>query len=187
MKKLLKLAFFISLTVLGSCDQTLKRNNSANYADAIYYGGDIVTMEGDSATYAEAVAIKDGKIVFVGSKAAAEKMKGDSTVMNDLQGNTLVPGFIDGHAHFAGFGAQAVGANLLASPDGNVNDIDGLINELKTWYAKNGTDKSKGWIYGMGFDDAVLKKKDSLQKKIWIKCQKIFQFALFIYQVTFVL
>jgi len=40
-------------------------------ADIIYYGGDIITMEGDSAVYAEAVEIKNGKIIFVGNKAEA--------------------------------------------------------------------------------------------------------------------
>ena len=116
-------------------------------------------MEGDSANYAESIVVKDGKIIFVGTKDEAMKAAGDGHTMVDLEGKTLLPGFVDGHAHFAGFGAQAVGANLLASPDGYVNDIDGLINELKTWQEKNGTDKSKGWIYGMGFDDAVLKEK----------------------------
>jgi hypothetical protein len=159
MKRMPKLALLISLVVLGSCTQPLKQNNSVDSADAIYYGGDIVTMEGDSAAYAEAVALKDGKIIFVGSKADADKMKGDSTVMNDLKGKTLVPGFIDGHAHFQGFGAQAVTANLLASPDGTCNSMDELILTLKDWHAKNGTDKTLGWIVGMGFDDAVLKEK----------------------------
>lgn len=158
MRNLSILVCLITLVVLGSCNQSGKKINSANSADAIYFGGDIVTMEGDSPSYAESVAIKDGKIVFVGSFSDAEKMKGDSTVMNDMQGKTLVPGFVDGHAHFAGFGAQAVGANLLASPDGSVNDIDGLVSELKDWHAKNGTEKSNGWIYGMSFDDAVLKE-----------------------------
>jgi predicted amidohydrolase YtcJ len=146
---------------LSSCNNAADKTGAAatNAATAIYFGGDIVTMEGDSATYAEAVAVKDGKIVFVGSKADAEKMKGDSTVMNDLQGKTLVPGFVDGHCHFAGFGTQAVGANLLASPDGNCNSIDDLVKELKEWYAANGTDKTMGWIYGMGYDDAVLKEQ----------------------------
>ncbi len=116
-------------------------------------------MEGDSANYAEAIALKEGKIVFVGSKSEAEKLQGDSTQMLDLQGKTLVPGFIDGHAHFAGFGAQAVAANLLADPDGSVNSIDELINELKKWHKENGTSKTGGWIIGTGFDDAVLKEK----------------------------
>lgn len=148
----------VAMMALTNCNQQSDRAASLEYADAIYFGGDIITMEGDSAVYAEAVAFADGKIIFVGSLSEAEKMKGDSTSMKDLQGKTLVPGFIDGHAHFTGFGAQAVTANLLASPDGNVNSIDDVVEELNKWHAVNGTDKSQGWILGMGFDDAVLKE-----------------------------
>ncbi len=64
-----------ALAVMGilSCNTT--GNKSANKADGlaatgsaavVYYGGDILTMEGDSAQYAEALAVKDGKITFVG-------------------------------------------------------------------------------------------------------------------------
>jgi hypothetical protein len=141
-------------------------NNSEKQADSkasgnppiIYYGGDIITMEGDSAQYAESVAVKDGKILFVGAKDEAIKAAGAGSQQVDLQGKTLVPGFVDGHAHFFGFGAQAVTANLLASPDGDCNDIPSLINILKTWTAKTGTQITNGWIIGMGFDDAVLKE-----------------------------
>jgi predicted amidohydrolase YtcJ len=85
----------------ASCNNATEKTaaNKADAADAIYYGGDILTMEGDSAIYAEAVAVKNGKIVFTGSKADAEKLQGDSTVMNDLKGKTMMPGFIDPHVH----------------------------------------------------------------------------------------
>ena len=90
----------LAFTRCNNATETKATATGSDAATAIYFGGDIITMEGDSATYAEAVAVKDGKIVFVGSKADAEKMKGDSTVMNDLQGKTLLPGFIDPHSHF---------------------------------------------------------------------------------------
>jgi predicted amidohydrolase YtcJ len=148
----------LALLLVFSVGCGLGGPDPAHTADAIYSGGDIITMESDSPVYVEAVAIKDGKILFVGSKSDAEKMKGTTTKMNGLQGKTLVPGLFDGHSHFLGFGAQAVGANLLASPDGNANSIDDVVNELKSWYAKNGTDMTNGWIFGMGYDDAVLKE-----------------------------
>ena len=156
MNPTMKYLFFASIIFLGSCKLMSEQNS--NSADAIYFGGDIITMEGDTAQYAEAIAVKDGKIIYTGSKSEADQLKGDKTVLNDLKGKTLVPGFIDGHAHFAGFGAQAVGANLLASPDGTVNTIEDLVKELQDWYQQNGTDKTGGWIFGMGFDDAVLKE-----------------------------
>ncbi|CAN5211740.1 amidohydrolase [soil metagenome] len=156
------LSFFV-IVILLSCGNNnqgnkQKEQNSIN-PSTVYYNGDIITMEGDSAVYAEAVVMKDGKIAFVGTKDEAMKAAGDGDTMADLQGKTLMPGFIDGHSHFTGFGAQAVTANLLASPDGNCNSIDDLINELKSWYGKNDTIKTQGWILGMAFDDAVLKEK----------------------------
>lgn len=122
----------------------------------VYYGGDIITMEGESPEYAEALVERDGKIEYVGASSEAMTVAGPGHKMVDLAGKTLLPGFIDGHAHFGGFGTQAVTANLLAPPDGNVSDIPKLIQTLKDWHAENGTQKTQGWILGMGFDDAIL-------------------------------
>lgn len=158
MKKTNYLPIAILLLAIASCNQSIKNKIPLDSADAIYYGGDIITMEGDSAIYVEAVAIRNGKFIYTGSIADADKMKGDNTLMYNLEGKTLVPGFIDGHIHFHGLGAQAVTANLLAEPDGTCNDIPSLIQILKDWYLKNGTDKTAGWIIGMGFDDVILKE-----------------------------
>jgi len=65
--------------------------------------------------------------------ARMRRWRGESTEVVDLEGRTMVPGFIDGHAHFFGFGAQAVGANLLAPPDGEVTTIDALVEHLKAF------------------------------------------------------
>lgn len=150
MKTLSRLLYLLIFTF--SCSQKEESGPVAT----MYFGGDIITMEGDEPTYAEALVEKEGAIVFVGSMDEAMKVAGKGHVMKNLNGKTLVPGFIDGHAHFGGFGAQAITANLLASPDGNVNSIPELIAELKSWHEKNGTDKTQGWIVGLGFDDAIL-------------------------------
>jgi len=91
-------------------------------ANAIYTGGDIITIN-DSQPSAEAIAIKDGKILAVGAKADVLKHKGTATKMVDLGGKTLLPGFIDAHGHVFNTGLLALAANLLAKPDGAVNDI----------------------------------------------------------------
>ena len=68
-------------------------------ADSIYYGGDILTMASDAAHYAQAVAVLNGKILFVGKKEQALLHQSDETVMVDLEGNTMMPGFIEPHLH----------------------------------------------------------------------------------------
>jgi predicted amidohydrolase YtcJ len=148
---------FALVLMLAACNQA-KPDASAPAgpgADLIITGGPIVTMEGDQPTTAEAIVVDDGKIVFVGSKVDAMKQKVDGTVMKDLAGKTLMPGFIDGHAHGQQFGTQAIGANLLAPPDGEVNTIDDLVAKLKTFSASPDV-KLTGWIFGVGYDDALL-------------------------------
>ena len=85
MKKKIKLFPVIALLAIAGCNQSVENSNLKDSADAIYYDGDIITMEGDNAEYAEAVAIKDGKILFVGDMATAMNLKGDSTKMHDLE------------------------------------------------------------------------------------------------------
>lgn len=126
-------------------------------ADTIYHGGFIVTVDDKNPT-AEALAVKDGKIISVGKKDDVLKHQGANTKLVDLQGRTMLPGFIDGHAHFMGFGSQAVGANLLAPPDGTVNNIDDLVAKLQE-FAKGPDVGRTGWIFGLGYDDAVLAEK----------------------------
>jgi predicted amidohydrolase YtcJ len=152
--------WLVIIVFLFGCgtDNKQKETSDEGAGTTLYYGGDIITMEGDSAQYAEALVEKDGKIYFVGSKADALGQAGEGPEMIDLKGQILVPGFVDGHAHFHGFGAQAVTANLLASPDGSTNDIPSLVSAMKDWTKSNGTEKTQGWIVGMGFDDAILKE-----------------------------
>ena len=153
MKKTLLLVLGV---ILLSCNENVKKE--AENTAVVYFGGDIITMVGESPEYAEAIVVKDGNISFVGSSDEAMKVAGKGHDMIDLEGKTLVPGFIDGHCHFANFGAQAIGAQLLASPDANVDDMETLISVLKEW----NTSKNRaltGWIYGTGFDDSILKEK----------------------------
>lgn len=103
----LKFLFLVCLLFgLLSCNS----NTDNGKESAMYFGGDIITMEGDSASYAEAVLIEGGKIVFVGSKAEAEKMKAGSASMVDLQGKTMMPGLIEQHLH------PLLGALFLSMP-----------------------------------------------------------------------
>lgn len=138
----------------SNADNTTKAE-AADAADIIYYGGDIVTMEGDNAAYAEAIAVKNGKIAFVGAKADAEKMKGDSTMMNDLQGKTLLPGFIDSHGHFINSLSMSLQANCSVPPVGNAADVNGIVASLKEFQAKKNIPRGE-MIIGYGYDDTQM-------------------------------
>ena len=150
LRRVFSVGFAVALLASGC-----KPSGPAVVADAIYVGGPIVTVN-DAQPTAEALAVKDGTILAVGDRAEVEKShKGATTKTIDLGGRTLAPGFVDGHAHFLGFGSQAVGANLLAPPDGSVNTIDDVVAKLQE-FAKGPDVGRTGWIFGLGYDDALL-------------------------------
>ena len=105
-------------------------------ADMIYYDGTIITIN-DARPQVEAVAVRDGKILAVGTKDELFKSKGDATKLIDLEGRTMLPGFVDAHGHVMGGGLQALSANILAPPDGEVRDIASLQQTLRDWMADN--------------------------------------------------
>ena len=143
------------LVSLISCTNKYSKNNSET---KLYLNGDILTMRGNSPEYVDALIVKDKIIQFVGSKEEAMKIVGNNFKSIDLKGNTLLPGFIDGHAHFASFSAQAIGAQILPPPDAGAKDIPSLIEILKKWNTPANRALT-GWIFGMGFDDSVLEEK----------------------------
>jgi hypothetical protein len=155
MKKTLLLSLLLVTVLLVSCKQ---QNNENSDSLTIYGGGDIITMQGDLPEYAEALVEKDGEIVFVGSLIDAKAKAGEGYTYKDLKGKTLLPGFIDAHAHFSNFASQAIGAQILPPPDAGANNIEALINILKEWNTPENRALT-GWIFGAGFDDSVLEDK----------------------------
>ena len=132
---------------------------AAGPADLIYSGGPILTIN-DAAPTAEAVAVRAGRILAVGTRAHVEATRGPGTRMVNLEGRTMLPGFVDPHGHVAMVGLQAVGANLLAAPDGEGNDIPALIRILRDWAARNeAAVRRYGLIFGFGYDDSQLKER----------------------------
>jgi predicted amidohydrolase YtcJ len=157
MNRIILLSFL--LVFFTSCkNDNNETSQDKNKNATVYYGGDILTMKGDTPECVEALVVKDGKISFVGESSKAMNVAGPGHKMIDLKGKTLVPGFIDGHAHFSNFSSQAIGALLLPSPDGKANDMNSLIEILKEWNTPENRAYT-GWIWGTGFDDSVLEEK----------------------------
>lgn len=127
-------------------------------ADAIYSGGPIVTVD-EAHPSAEAVAVKDGRIVVVGTRADAEALRGPATVVHDLAGRTLLPGFVDAHGHVSTVGLQAVSANLLAPPDGPNASIALLEQSARAWMKTSPVAGTYGLVIGFGYDDSQLQEQ----------------------------
>lgn len=126
-------------------------------ADSIYYGGNILTMN-DAQPLAEAVAIKNGRILAVGDLATikAEHNKTDTELVN-LNGRTLMPGFIDSHGHISQAAIKKSFVNMDPAPAGNVGSIKDIQRNFNLELAKR-EEGDQRWLIGWGYDHAMLEE-----------------------------
>jgi predicted amidohydrolase YtcJ len=85
-------------------------------ADLVLFNGRVFTVE-KSMPWAEAVAVRDGKIIAVGADTDVKKLIDKNTQTIDLQGKLLLPGFNDAHLHFANGGLYLLGIDLRPARD----------------------------------------------------------------------
>lgn len=128
---------------------------AAPKADTIYHNGSILTMAGKEPAYVEALAVKDGKIVFAGSKDKVLAMEAEGTKVVDLDGKALLPGFLDAHSHYINSLLVANQCKLYAPPSGPGKDVPSIIAELKKYAAERKIPTSE-MIMGYGYDDSVM-------------------------------
>ncbi|MCI9502591.1 MAG: amidohydrolase [Hungatella sp.] len=81
----------------------MDKNETTTYAHHVWLGGHIYT-EDDQAPLATALACEGQKLIYVGDDETAQKLIGPNTLVTDLKGHTVVPGFIEGHAHLQSYG-----------------------------------------------------------------------------------
>src|SRR5688572_10866531 len=97
MNRLFRLALLIVLA-FSLAGARVATAADAPAANLILHNGKIVTVD-KAFAIAQAIAIKDGKIVRVGANADVLAAKGDKTQVIDLEGKTVLPGLIDSHVH----------------------------------------------------------------------------------------
>ncbi|GJO23724.1 amidohydrolase [Mycobacterium marinum] len=133
-------------------------------ADAIYTNGDIVTVD-DEQPIAEAVAVKDGRIVAVGAHDdVVREHLGPHTRRVDLAGNTLLPGFIDPHSHYINALTVANQVNVFAPPAGPAADVEAIVAELKKF--RDARDIADGEIImAYGYDETVMPDGRTLHRE----------------------
>ncbi|WP_288243162.1 amidohydrolase [uncultured Chryseobacterium sp.] len=133
-----------------NCQSRVQKQN----ADIVYYGGTILTME-NSIDRPESVTVTNGRIQFVGSKSGAEKHTGPQTKKVDLQGKTLLPGFIDVHGHLTSRAGMMQAIDLSPTPYGKVNSIKDLQIVIEEYIRKYNIPSDQS-IIGNGYDDAIM-------------------------------
>ena len=112
-------------------------------ADLVFKGGAIYTSDA-ARTWAEAVAVKDGRIIYVGPNTGVQQYVSRTTRVIDLQGKMLLPGFSDSHVHPVSSGRQLNQCVLT-----NISTVTGLLDAVKRCKAKlNG----KRWLIGSGWE-----------------------------------
>ncbi len=156
----MKLTTLLFLALIFALTFSTQSSRADEVADVIYYGGAIITID-DKHPEAEAIAIKGGMIIAVGTKDDVLKLKGDASKLIDLKGKALLPGFIDSHGHLITAGLQRSVAILLPPPDGKIDSIGGLQTLLKEWAESDAAKRIAGGrlIIGFGYDDAQLKER----------------------------
>ncbi len=104
-------------------------------------------QDGDWQPDADAVAVRDGTIVFVGSSEEASAYAGESTRIVDLAGATVIPGLVDSHTHVFGLGAllRQVDLTDVATEEEAVNRVAARASEVP----------AGEWIIGRGWDEGA--------------------------------
>jgi hypothetical protein len=138
MRRLRLLTFSVVLAAFG-CGPNLPP------ADVVIRNGTIYTAH-DPLPIVEAVAVTDGRIVFVGSIAEAIEYVGPETRVIDLDGSTAVPGLIDSHYHLSGVGNRERTLNLEGT-----SDLTDFLERVREAVALRGSGE---WVTGRGWIEA---------------------------------
>ena len=139
---LLKQKIILSMTfilfTLNACEKST--------ADLVIQNGAIYTVD-DFHPIAEAVAVRDGKIIAVGKKKDVRLQIGPNTKVLDLKGATMTPGLIEGHGHFMGLGyaKMRLDLNTVANYGELVAMVAGAVKEAEPgeWILGRGWHQSK--------------------------------------------
>ncbi len=143
----MKLAAVLAVLLLGTF-MTAQQNGTIHgdaLPDAIFINGNIYA--GAGLPRAEAIAVRDGRIVAVGSKADVMKHKTKKTEVIDLHGKFVMPGFNDAHLHMANGGFEQSNVNLVGSKS---------LAEMQQRIADRVKTSAHGeWVVGRGWDHTM--------------------------------
>lgn len=131
------MAILVTLLALAGCAES-----PGEGVDRIFFSARVYTLD-DAAPWAEALAVDDGRIVYVGDNDGALALAGSDTVWHDLDGKMLLPGFIDTHMHPISGGAYARALSL-----DTFGTVDDWVRSIEEYAAAN---PDAPLLFGYGF------------------------------------
>src|SRR5882672_3202311 len=146
-KALLSLAVLLLSLYPSSLAQTASTRPAAK-ADLVLINGTILTVDAKD-FIAEALAIRAGKIIAVGSKQQILALADAHTQVLDLHGRTATPGLIDTHGHY-----QDGGVNELYNIE--LTDAKSVAEIVRRVQARVAVTKPGDWVLGSGWDEGKL-------------------------------
>jgi predicted amidohydrolase YtcJ len=150
------MALLATTVLAGGCGKGKVEDSAKTIAaDTIYVAGDIVTLN-DAQPTADALAVKDGRILAVGARTEIESAhKGAATRIVDLAGKTLLPAFLDTHSHYVSALSVANQVNVYAPPAGPGQDVQGIVAAIEKFRAERAIPKGQ-LIQAYGYDDTAM-------------------------------
>ena len=146
--------FFSILALSTALTLGCQGGRSAAPAERIYLGGDIVTVDAQDRV-AEGLAIREGRILAVGTEAEMMALRGPETQIIDLLDGAVLPGLIDGHGHLSTLARLAAATNVASPPVGPVRDIEQLLVIMRDDLERQKI-PAGAFVVGNGYDDSLL-------------------------------
>ncbi len=145
-----KIAFLLLGLTLTACGAPLPE---LLVADTVLVNGNVITVDAEDRVV-QAIAVKNGRILAVGTDAEIRKLAGEDTRVIDLAGRTATPGLLDAHCHFANGGTNMLQVSDLSYP--KVKSIEDVLGDVeKQVEGRTGGD----WIQGRGWDEGKLEER----------------------------
>lgn len=121
-------------------------------ADVVFINGEVITLDNNNRVV-EAVAVKGNRILAVGTNEEIQTYIFEDTDIIDLDGKTLLPGFIDAHLHLTIYGTNLLGVSCIAP---HIKSLQDIFADLR----KKTKEIPKGqWVRAWGFNEVMLEEK----------------------------